>query len=1482
MVVIGLIKKKVSLGATLQVVLKTGQEMQGVLAEISDDYIMLQSNTGEAYLTDESISAWKIVSNEQRNTSIPSISFTETIPVQTEPIEQKEITQLANPVIPPVPVDIFRKEISIIESFKAASRNLIFECFPPVFIFSLEGETTISYKQKEEFRKELEKYKNRYEYALKIKEYSRFNQIAFELSELMKKNPASGRGWYCLGSLYSQMGKDFDAAHAYELAIAYSADSEPCYNLFVTYFKRKEYAREFNALNVLFSRTSPSKYKLAWYRFVDLVSYYFSVDKLIEVLKRISQSGDSTEIVLLLESISYFFLSSEKTDEGRAVISLLNQSEISKNDFELIEQLLAKLKQNTATIVYKRQQRELEESEQQLNAIQSEAIKQKRISELLATAENLARQGGYLNAISELDKVIQLDPGNIDAKHRRQKYLEISTPRTVIKSPIKVPSTKKYNGPLPTGGGYYAKAKRAQLADGDLEKAAELLKLAIDQGDNAESAVKDLASVYQQLGKAKDGIELLSNYLDRANDRLKILNMLGTMYIGAGLYKDAVSVFLKILNIVPKADRAKVHKQIGFCYFKANDFENATVNLRQVLNLTPKDDTAQKWLDALQQAKRTGTYNQLEKIFGDQDLLSELTSSISKFLEFYLERCSYEGVQDAKIANKNFSEEDLNKLRGLIEGAGRARPGLRAQYSLSSAKLLMDLEAGDERRFRQYLQQYTIDMGNASLAEQKPREVAIAFYLEGFALSSEINNSRLRETLSKIMMLVNVKDTELILAEKLPSFSDSIRQALKVNSKAVTEFLLELTSINNGVKGIVLTEILRDESIANVVWGICCDLLGESQNNYSDPQDFIKLWGRGIDYIRQSNNRVEDDITYLMSLPLLDTMPEQEKRILALAENSRGILDRERLKKIAEVLQHVYDYVQQQSYVERERLATIIKNRVNDLVDEIENRPTKSSLELYWSYLYFIQKSIEEHFSIVQQATEPDKLECALSIESYIPDKDDNITCQITVSNQNGKSPASSLSIQLLNSPNGEYYSIEQNHLVSEALPGGKATTCQIPIKVTEKARSAKVFTLYYNVSFSTRMGKRIDMLNQILPVRLYPGSHFEIVHNPYATYAEGGPVEDKSMFFGRGPLIDRLKSTIENSSNNKSLVIYGQKRTGKSSVIYHLNKELDPHKFIPVNFSIGEIIQEFSFANFLYKIFQSLFEALDDLSLEGYPEVAIERPSLDELSKSPQLVFHEYFQKITKTLSKVPDYNKAKILLLIDEFSYVYTEIKEGRVPDTFMKSWKAMLEKGYFGSVLVGQDIMRQFIERYPNEFQVAQSERVSYLDADDAKKLMVEPIRILDTGESRYRGVALERLLSLTAGNPYYVQIFCSQLVRYMNDKRAIYITDADIERVKEQLISGNNHLTIDKFDNLINGGDRGVDAIPDDDTLAILRCIALGSRTQQYCYRSAITADTSISQDTVLNDLIRREVVEKQGASNYRIRVELFKEWLLVHQ
>jgi hypothetical protein len=240
-----------------------------------------------------------------------------------------------------------------------------------------------------------------------------------------------------------------------------------------------------------------------------------------------------------------------------------------------------------------------------------------------------------------------------------------------------------------------------------------------------------------------------------------------------------------------------------------------------------------------------------------------------------------------------------------------------------------------------------------------------------------------------------------------------------------------------------------------------------------------------------------------------------------------------------------------------------------------------------------------------------------------------------------------------------------------------------------------------------------------------------------------------------------------------------------------------------------------------------------------------------------------------------------VRIVLLIDEFSYIYAQIVSERIPELFMKNWKALLQENYFSAVLVGQDVMPKFKQHFPNEFGTTQDERVSYLKREDAIKLIDEPIRIGGRqGESRYRERAIERIVDLTAGSPFYIQIICNRLVEYMNRKHARLITEADVEQVKEELIRGVNALGLDKFDNLINSGDTSEDAISDEDALRVLATIAVNSPTGP-CSRNNIACETHTLIDKILDDLVKREVVERERGQYYSIRVGLFKEWLIAN-
>jgi len=119
----------------------------------------------------------------------------------------------------------------------------------------------------------------------------------------------------------------------------------------------------------------------------------------------------------------------------------------------------------------------------------------------------------------------------------------------------------------------------------------------------------------------------------------------------------------------------------------------------------------------------------------------------------------------------------------------------------------------------------------------------------------------------------------------------------------------------------------------------------------------------------------------------------------------------------------------------------------------------------------------------------------------------------------------------------------------------------------------------------------------------------------------------------------------------------------------------------------------------------------------------------------------------------------------------------------------------------------------------------------------------------------------------------------LIREMNEKKFIEVTRNDIKYIADSLLFGGQALTDDKFDNLLNAGEKhDIQRIPQEHSKAVLKKIAEATKFVPYCSREAINLGDKEYEELILDDLKNREVIEQQG-NNYKIQLKLFQEWLL---
>ncbi|NER32488.1 MAG: tetratricopeptide repeat protein [Oscillatoria sp. SIO1A7] len=1138
-------------------------------------------------------------------------------------------------------------------------------------------------------------------------------------------------------------------------------------------------------------------------------------------------------------------------------------------------------------------------------------------------ANEYADEGDYGKAIQQIKRVLEMEPNYSQAQELHEKWRKYASETT-----------------LPKGSNPYAKAKRAQELDRDYEEAARLYRQAIARQDNLESAIKDFAKLLtDRLNRTDEAIKVLEENRQKVRDRNSLENLLVNIYKRAGQYEKAIAlleikrqaadnpgkkakifwemancylylenfekakeIFNKLLKIKP--DNIAAKRNLAICYSRMGRYEEAEKELNEILD-SSNDSKSAEILAAIVEAKQTGQGTQLIEIV-TQTILSELdTGELSGFAQFFLERCGFQGVDPERVpieedrerrkyvGSERDANQDIERLQGFAKDQGTSRPGDRSNYHLSAARILLDI--GEDRDYSKYLYRSFTSRGDAAVKENRPLDTAREWYSEALSIYDRVPGGRDEQDAANALVRFLFSTLGRDFISTTPNARLSIDEAVET---AITHPYAQQDKAFDAIAYLVwrsryaanriLDRIHRKQTLQALAIKYLNNRGIEAPKWTKNIDEFVELWDELRRQQSEAARSLANELRFLTRVSLTTASLENGiGRAMKVLENRLLLdLDGQRVQKLRETLATALDLSREKSFEERERLCIQIENRCQDLFKEIEDNPTKLSIEEIYPVVEALQKRAHEELTQLYETAKP-QVSLRLAVDSYVPDKQRQIEVQIAIANEAGRSPAESLEL-LVQKEDNYFDALDSEIKLDESLRGGAQKIAYVRLSLTEEALQSETFSLTLSARYRTRSQdvEQTDPYN--FGIKLYSEEDFEQIANPYAAYAEGGIVGKPEMFFGRGELIQTIARSIrESRSQSKCAIVFGQKRAGKSSILHHLKVELEADKDLMILDvgNIGAILDENSEVPLLYQILWGILKelgyAIEDRIDEGYSDLNLQWPTDMDFydHPSPLTLFQDLLDRFQRAASKREDWRNLRIVVSIDEFSYIYQQIVAGRIAPEFMKNWKAILQRNYFNVVLVGQDVMPKFKQRFANEFGTSQDERVTYLREEDAKKLIDEPIRIGGReGKTRYREQAIARILELTAGSPFYIQIICNRLVEDMNRRRVSLVTEADVEQVKNDLIRGVNPLGLDKFENLVNSGDTSAEAISDEDALAVLKAIALNSRTG-LCLRSSIACQTDTPIDEILEDLAQREVIDRERQEYYEIKVGLFKEWLI---
>lgn len=408
---------------------------------------------------------------------------------------------------------------------------------------------------------------------------------------------------------------------------------------------------------------------------------------------------------------------------------------------------------------------------------------------------------------------------------------------------------------------------------------------------------------------------------------------------------------------------------------------------------------------------------------------------------------------------------------------------------------------------------------------------------------------------------------------------------------------------------------------------------------------------------------------------------------------------------------------------------------------------------------------------------------------------------------------------------------------------------------------------------------------------------------NPYVGY--GAKAENEKMFFGRDSFIDKVKGAIIPEYENCYLsqlpchfLIFGQKRCGKSSVLFHLKKKLElTGRVFCAETSFLDIKNE---EDCYYNLLMAIQVQLDNMREEAELAIldGIENIDVPDFSLPTEIqqqtipidfnTFKLYLRKFKSSLKRCKRFSSHQFVFLIDEFTSVHNSIRGGYIDHVFMEHWKTLQEDSSvnFAAVLIGQDVMPSFLKEYGNNnvFAIFHPERLTYLDPFFAKKLIEEPIVSVSKDVSIFIGSSVDRILYYTACSTYYTMIFCNQLLDYLTEKRLSKITVEDVEETAKRVVSSDLFGST-CFDALVKAGESDlVSEFSQQQVEWILSQIARAeSNNSRGCLRSQIQTNEDLGIDNesfidaILEDLQERKVIDIEN-NYYTIKVKLYVKWI----
>ena len=294
-------------------------------------------------------------------------------------------------------------------------------------------------------------------------------------------------------------------------------------------------------------------------------------------------------------------------------------------------------------------------------------------------------------------------------------------------------------------------------------------------------------------------------------------------------------------------------------------------------------------------------------------------------------------------------------------------------------------------------------------------------------------------------------------------------------------------------------------------------------------------------------------------------------------------------------------------------------------------------------------------------------------------------------------------------------------------------------------------------------------------------------IDNPYMP---GRPLTTKlkqTLFKGRDREVNKIKHMLVHGT---SVILYGQKRIGKTSLLLMLEQSLnEPYftrtaKFDYVVFFIDLqdiYVHTHSTQDFIWRLYGAIVATVQTKSLP------LDLPVLSQDALSPP------FGKWLEWLASLEQRNPDKLLILaIDEFEILTALVRHQRLEHEIEHAIYLLTHREGRIRVVISASSALQ-----GDYLRAMSTVRLGRLSEVDARQLVEQPYPHFPLC---YEATALRKILDVADGHPDFLQALCREVVELLNeenegrvDKQRFTVTLTDVEKaLSETLESTSSHF------------------------------------------------------------------------------------------